>query len=128
MGVLDEFETGPAEGLLPIAMRGPEALKLSSAEMVLLVQGVNSPFYSVLMKLFQGELEKMETSHFKVWQDKEAFERTGIFAVAARVFLERMGTEIQKQVEEFSGELEFVKKKKELMTQSLEQQIRDEFK
>lgn len=127
MGVLDEFETGPAEGLLPIAMRGPDSLKLSPAEMVLLVQGVNSPFYAVLMKLFEGELEKLETTHFKTWKDKEAFERTGLFAVAARIFLERAGEEIRKQSDEFAGELEFIKKKKEQLTQSLEQQIRDEF-
>ena len=127
MGVLDEFETGPVEGLLPISMRNPEEMKLAPQEQVLLVQGVNSPFYQVLMKVFQGELEKLETAHFKVWKDKEAFERTGLFAVAARIFLERSEAEVKRQIDEFSSDIDFAKKKKELLKASLEDQIREQF-
>jgi hypothetical protein len=128
MGVLDEFESGPVEGLLPISMRDPDSLKLAPAEQVLLVQGVNSPFYQVLMKVFQGELEKLETSHFKTWRDKEAFERTGLLAVSARLFLERSEAEVKHQIEEFSADLDFIKKKQEVLKTSLEDQIREEFK
>ena len=127
MSVLDEFETGPAEGLLPISMRNPESLKLAPQEQVLLVQGVNSPFYAVLMKIFQGELEKLETAHFKTWKDKETFERTGLLAVSARIFLERSEKEITHQIEEFSSDIDFAKTKKDLLKTSLEDQVRNEF-
>lgn len=127
MSVLDEFETGPAEGLVPISMKGPDSLKLAPSEQVLLVQGVHSPFYAILMKVFQGELEKLETAHFKTWKDKEAFERTGLLAVSARIFLERSEKEVLHQIEEFSADIDFAKKKKEILKTSLEDQIRQEF-
>lgn len=128
MGVLDEFETGPVEGLMPIAMRDPNFLKLTPQDKVILAQFANSPAHAVYLKLAEGELEKMETAHFKVWQDKEAFDRTGLFAVAARVFVERLGAEMQRQVEEFSGEVQFAKQKKAQLEKSPEEQIQEEFR
>jgi hypothetical protein len=125
--VLNEFENGPVQGLQPIAMRDPNFLKLTPSEQVILVNWVNSPAYAVFLKLFEGEIEKSETAHFRVWQDEAAFQRTGIFAVAMRIGLERVTAEVHRQVEEFSGELEFLKKKKEVAAKSPEQQILEEF-
>jgi hypothetical protein len=123
---VNEFETGPVEGLLPIAMRGPEFLRLTPGELVLLVQGATSPFYQVLMKLAEGELEKLETAHFKCWKDEAEFQRTGLLAVAARIFLERLGQEVQRQADEFASEIAFVKQKKDSLMIDPEQMIHDQ--
>ena len=128
MSVLEEFETGPVEGLMPIAMRDSKFLQLTPQDKVILVNHIHSPAYQVYLKLAEGELEKMETAHFQVWKDREAFERTGLFAVAARIFVERLGQEMQRQVEEFAGEVEFAKTKKELLEKSPEEQIQEEFR
>ena len=128
MSVLDEFETGPVEGLVPIAMRDPNFLQLTPQDKVILAQFANSPAHAVFLKLAEGEIEKAETDHFKTWKDKKEFQRTGIFAVAMRIFLERLSAEIQRQVEEFSGEVEFAKQKKAQLQKSPEQQIQEEFR
>lgn len=128
MGVLDEFETGPVEGLMPIAMRDPNFLKLTPQDKVILAQFANSPAHAVFLKLAEGEIEKAETAHFKVWKDEAEFQRSGIFAVAMRVFLERLSAEIQRQVEEFSGEVQFAKQKKAQLEKSPEEQIQEEFR
>ena len=47
MSVMDEFETGPAEGLQPIAMRDPLALQLTPQDLVILASWVASPAYRV---------------------------------------------------------------------------------
>lgn len=124
--VLNEFETGPVEGLLPIKMRDPESLKLTPSEQVILTQWVNSPAYAVFVKLVEGEIEKAETFHFQKWQDKEMFERTGLFAVAMRIGFERVQKEMQRQVDEFAGELQFLKNKKEVAGTSPEEQIQQQ--
>lgn len=126
--ILDEFNTGPVEGLMPIKMRDPNHLQLTAQDKVTLVQHVHSPAYQVYLKLAEGVLEEMETAHFQVWKDKEAFERTGLFAVAARIFMERLGADMQRHVEEFAGEVEFAKTKKEVLEKSPEEQIQEEFK
>jgi hypothetical protein len=126
---IEEFETGPVEGLqVPIAMRDPRFLKLSSTEKVTLANWYGTPAYQVWMKLSQGEIEKLETSHFQNWKDKEAFERTGLLAVSARIFFERIQNECTRQMDEFSGEVEFIKQKKDLLGTSLEDQVKKEFK
>lgn len=125
----EEFETGPVEGLqVPIAMRDPRFLKLSSTEKVTLANWYGTPAYEVWVKLSQGEIEKLETAHFQNWKDREAFERTGLLAVSARIFFERIMSECTRQMEEFSGEVEFIKQKKDLLGTSLEDQIKQEFK
>ena len=126
---IEEFETGPVEGLqVPIAMRDPRFLKLSSTEKVTLANWYGTPAYEVWVKLSQGEIEKLETAHFQNWKDREAFERTGLLAVSARIFFERIMSECTRQMEEFSGEIEFVKQKKDLLGTSLEDQVKREFK
>lgn len=124
MSVVDEFDTGAVEGLQgPIAMRDPRFLALTAQDKLSLVNFFYSPVYQVVLKLFQGEVEKAETSHFKKWADKDLFERTGIFAVAMRIGFERVQDEIARQVEEFAAEVDFIKKKQELAGMPLEQQI-----
>ena len=127
MGIMDEFETGPVEGLKPIAMRDPYALQLTPQDLVILANWVNSPAYAVWQKLSEGVIEKTETAHFQNWKDKEAFERTGLVAVSQRMFYEQVQCEIKKQVDEFAGEIEFARKKVEMMKVSPEEQIVKEF-
>ena len=125
----EEFETGPVEGLqVPIAMRDPRFLKLSSTEKVTLANWYGTPAYEVWVKLSQGEIEKLETAHFQNWKDREAFERTGLLAVSARIFFERIMSECTRQMEEFSGEVAFLKQKKDLLNTSLEDQVKQEFR
>jgi len=126
--VLNEFETGPVEGLKPIAMRDPNFLKLTPGDKVVLANFYSSPAYAVLLKLMEGEIEKAETGHFKKWQDQDLFQRSGIFCVAMRTFMERLQTEIQRQVEEFAGEVEFARTTKSQLEKSPEEQIQDEFR
>ncbi len=128
MSLMDEFETGPVEGLQPIAMRDPEALQFSPQDLVTLATWVTSPAYRVWQKLCEGMIEKRETAHFSNWKDREAFERTGLVAVSARIFYEQVQMEAKRAVEEFSGELDFARIKKEQMRVSPEQQVLNEFK
>lgn len=127
MGIMDEFETGPVEGLKPIAMRDPYALQLTPQDLVILAGWVRSPAYAVWQKLSEGVIEKAETAHFQNWKDREAFERTGLVAVAQRMFYEQLQQEAKKQVDEFAGEIDFARKKQELLKTSPEDQILKEF-
>ena len=127
--LIPEFETGPAEGLqTPIRMRDPRYLQLTAQEKVTLAQWYGSPAYLVWQKLSEGEIEKLETAHFQNWKDGPLFQRTGLFAVAARDHYEKIQLECRRQVEEFSGEVEFIKQKRELLKTSPEEQVKKEFR
>jgi hypothetical protein len=128
MGIMDEFETGPVEGLQPIAMRDPLALKLSPQDLVVLATWVSSPAYKVWQKLSEGVIEKLETAHFKNWKDQDDFQRTGLVAVSARMHYEQVQLEATRAVEEFSGELDFARLKQKQLRVSVEEQIQNEFK
>jgi hypothetical protein len=124
-----EFDTGPVAGLqTPIRMRDPRFLQLTTQEKLVIAQWYGSPAYLVWQKLSEGELEKLETAHFQNWKEEETFQRTGLFAVAARAYFEKIQLECQRQVEEFSGELDFIKQQKELLQTSPEDQVKNEFK
>jgi len=125
---MDEFETGPVEGLQPIAMRDPDALRFSPGDLVMLATWVSSPAYRVWQKLCEGIIEKLETAHLSNWKDAEAFQRTGLVAVAARMHYEQVQLAAKNAVEEFAGEVDFARIKKEQMNISPEQQILNEFK
>lgn len=124
--VLEEFEDGPsqepAEGLL-FSTSDSKFIQLTPQDKVTLVQFYHTRAYAVVLKLMEGEITKAETEHFKKWRNKEEFERTGVFAVAMRTFYERIQTEINRQVEEFAGEVEFAKVKKQELLTSPEEQI-----
>jgi len=128
MSLMDEFETGPAEGLQqPIKMRDPYALQLTPQELVILASFVKSPMYFVFQKLSEGLIEKTETAHFKTWKEPETFQRTGMVAVAQRMFYESLQSEMKKMIDEFASELDFIKQKKDLLNTPLETQIKKEF-
>ena len=95
----NEFETGPAEGLVPIAMRNPSELLMTNGELSILTGFAASPAYRVWQKLAESVLEKTETRHFSTWKDKEAFERTGLVAVAQRLFYEQLQLEMKRQLD-----------------------------
>ena len=128
MSVMDEFETGPVEGLQPIAMRDPHALQLSPNDLVILANWVSSPAYKVWQKLSEGVIEKLETAHFQNWKVEADFQRTGLVAISARLHYEQVQLEAKRAVEEFAGELDFARIKKEQVKTSPEQQIQNEFK
>jgi hypothetical protein len=124
----EEFETGPAEGLqVPIRLQDLRNVQLTSQEKVTLAQWFGTPAYQVWLKLSEGEIEKMETAHFQSWKDKETFERTGLVSVSARLFFEAVQKACKHQMEEFSGEVEFARTKRELLQTSLEDQAKKEF-
>ena len=128
MSVMDEFETGPAEGLQPIAMRDTHALQLSPNDIVVLASWVASPAYKVWQKLSEGVIEKLETAHFQNWKIEADFQRTGLVAVSARMHYEQVQLEANRAVEEFAGELDFARFMKEQVKVSPEQQVLNEFK
>src|SRR6266576_1764576 len=98
-------------------------LELTPTEKVVLAQWFGSASYDIFVKLANGEIEKAETAHFNQWKNKEAFERTGLVAVATRLLFERIQKEINRQVEEFSGEIEFAKQAQEFSETSPEEII-----
>lgn len=114
----------PAEGLV-----GRKAtLQLTENEKVMLVNWAHSAEYSVFLRLAEALIEADETKHFQLWRDKEAFERTGLVAVAQRLFFERLQKEVNTQFEEFQGELEFIKNEQEINTASPEEIIQRGFR
>jgi hypothetical protein len=56
--------------------------------------------YNALLKLMHGEVVKAETEHYKAYRDPVLFDRLGQIAVAMRLFMERIETEVQHQVSE----------------------------
>jgi hypothetical protein len=106
---MEDFET-IAQGL---QMARPKALvqandhlTLSHEEGAAVSRLPNSIGYNVLLRLMEGELEKLETEHMRAYLDKELFERTGLMAVAARRFYERVQQEVNYQGSEFLGNVE----------------------
>ncbi len=128
MSVMDEFETGPVEGLQPIATRDPLALQLTPQDLVILAGWVASPAYRVWQKLSEGVIEKLETAHFQNWKIEADFQRTGLVAVSARMHYEQVQLEAKRAVDEFAGELDFARFMKEQVKVSPEQQVLNEFK
>jgi hypothetical protein len=128
--ILEEFE-GPgdlaAEGLNVPSVRDPRFLELTPSDKVQLVNFYRSPAYAVVMKLLEGEAEKAETQHMASWRDQDKFLSTGYVAVAFQLMFERVQSEIKRQIEEFSGELEFLKKKQEQQSISIEEQVEKSF-
>lgn len=64
------------------------------------------PLYDVLLQIMEGVLETLETEHLQNWKDKELFDRTGIAAVASRMFFERLQREVNHHLEQFAGRIE----------------------
>lgn len=115
----------PAEGLVE---KRTSKLELTPQEKLLLANWAQSNEYSVFLKLFEGIIEIQETVHFRLWKDKEAFERTGLVAVAMRMAFERLQKEVNTQFEEFAGEVEFARVEKEVQNESPEERIQRGFR
>lgn len=81
-------------------------IEFNSTEKSLLASGSTSPFYQLILRLMEGEIEKAETEHFRAYRDREQFDRLGVVAVAMRIFFERVQTEIDYQRDEYFGEVE----------------------
>ena len=104
---MEDFES-VAQGLQAqprgrAAMTKNDHLTLTSSEAVIVARLPNSLEYNVILRIMEGELEKMETSHMQNYLDKDLFERTGLMAVAARMFYERIQHEINYHSAEFVG-------------------------
>ena len=92
-------------------------LRLTAAEMAAIATLPNSPLYQVILRVMEGELTKLETAHMQKWGDRESFDRSGLIAVAARIFFESVQKEINYQTEEYLGiQLEQEAKQEELAT------------
>ena len=74
-------------------------IELTDAEQQLLATLPGMPAYQVFIKLMEAEIIKAETDHFRAYADKEAFERTGLIAVAMRLLFERSQKEVARQLE-----------------------------
>lgn len=97
---MEDFESIALGLKLPAAKaaRGVnDHIVFSNADTQLLSQLPNSALYNVLLRLMEGELEKLETLHLQSWAEKDKFERTGLIAVAARVFYEGVQKEVNYQ-------------------------------
>jgi hypothetical protein len=127
MGIMDEFDTGPAEGLKPIKMRDPNSLKLSPQELIMLSHFVVSPLYQIFQKLSEGIIEESETKHFKLYKEPTAFDRTGLIAVAQRLFYEELQAKMKWQVDEFNADMDFARAQKKALLASPEELIVQEF-
>lgn len=124
MDVQEQDLLPPAEGL--VGRRS--TLQLTDNEKVALANWAGSNEYKVFLRLAEGIIEADETKHFKCWKDKEVFERTGLVAVAQRIFFERLQKEVNVQLEEFQGELEFLKTEQETSIASPEELIQRGFR
>jgi hypothetical protein len=119
----NEFELqDPAPGL-EARRESPDDSELTPNEKLLLVQWGSSKEYDVFLKLSESIITRAETFHFKNWGNHEAFERTGLIAVAMRIFYERLQKEIKHHYEEFAGEIAFAKTEKEVAKTSPEEMI-----
>lgn len=121
MDIQEHELVAPAEGLVG----RKSTLTLGENEKLSLVNWATSTEYKIFLRLAESIIERSETSHLRTWKDKEAFERTGLVAVAQRLFFERLQKEVNNQYDEFAGELEFVRQEKGVASLSPEQRIQD---
>lgn len=90
-----------------IASEAHQHIPLSDAERSIVSRLPNSAEYNIILRLLEGEIEKLETAHLKSWRDKEAFVSTGLVAVAARITYENFQKEVNYQASEFVGQRQF---------------------
>lgn len=121
---MEDFES-IALGLQPPTAKAivkHDHLVLSHTEMAVVSRLPNSTEYNAILRIMEGEIEKLETEHMQAWRDKELFERTGLIAVSARAFYERFQQEINYHSQEFQGNQEALQ-----VTQQVEQMTPEEF-
>jgi len=81
--------------------------------------------YQILLRLMEGEVERGETDHMRAYKNKEEFERTGLIAVAQRIFFERVQKEIEHQRQELLGLLEEQQVSEQLKQVPLEELMKE---
>jgi len=94
-------------------------------EVQMLADLAGMPHYQILLRLMEGEVERGETDHMKAYKDKELFERTGLIAVAQRIFFERVQKEIEHQKMELQGLLEEQQVSEQLKQVPLEELMKE---
>jgi hypothetical protein len=87
----------------------------------------NSPTYNVILRILEGEIEKLETEHMQAWRDKDLFERTGLVAVSARMLYEKFQIEVNYHSAEFMGAMEAATTERVVAEMSPEEFIRQSF-
>lgn len=104
-----------------------EHILLSNAEMQIVSSLPNSAVYNVILRIMEGEIEKLETRHLQLYDDKDKFDRSGLIAVAARVFYENIQKEINHQSSEFFGNKEAEEIEKQTASMTPEEILRKGF-
>lgn len=112
------FTQPPAPGLQS------DSVALTPSEKIELVQWSTSKSYEVFLKLAESVITISETRHFQSYKDRELFERTGLIAVAQRMFFEALQKTVAVQYAEFKGEMAFAKQQKENLQEDPETFIR----
>jgi hypothetical protein len=100
---------------------------LSFAEAAVVARLPNSSEYNTILRIMEGELEKLETEHMRSWLDKEKFDRTGIGAALCRIFYERIQQEINFHSGEFMGNQASAELEQEVESMSPEDFMRKSF-
>lgn len=101
-----------------------EHIKMSENERSLISRLPGTPLYNTILRLMEGEIEKLETIHLQSWRDKELFNSTGLIAVAARLSFEAFQKEVLYQTEEVLG----IKKNEEIVKESIQLSPEEFFK
>lgn len=99
-----------AQGLITKAIKAAPTefhVSLTQGELSLAAQLPNSPAYQLILKLLEGEIQKLETEHFRSWKNTEQFTNTGFAAVAAQLLYERLQKEVNYHSSEYQGKQEF---------------------
>lgn len=104
-----------------------EHLKITDAEAAMVSHLPNSPEYNLILRIMEGECEKLETAHMSAWKDEKVFQRTGLIAVSARVFFEQFQREINYHSGEYRSVLETINVQKEVAAMTPEEFIRKGF-
>lgn len=102
-------------------------LVITGGESVIASRLPNSPEYNFILRIMEGEIEKLETEHMRTWKDEKLFERTGLIAVAARMFYERVQVEINHHSSEYLGDQEAEQIEQEVKEMTPEEFIRRGF-
>jgi hypothetical protein len=127
---MEDYES-IAQGLrIPVpkaALAKNDHISLSPGDASTVARLPNSPEYNVILRIMEGELEKLETEHMQSYKDRDSFDRSGLIAVAARLFYERFQVEVNFHSSEFIGNIEDERINKEVEQMSPEEFVRRAF-
>ena len=127
---MEDFEQAIEDFQIPkpkAASAKADHVLLSNAESATVSRLPNSPTYNVILRILEGEIEKLETEHMQAWRDKDLFERTGLVAVSARMLYEKFQIEVNYHSAEFVGAMEAATTERVVAEMSPEEFIRQGF-